>query len=243
MRYVCMHKASRDETRRTPEPGLVEGMGRLIGETARNGQFLAGGGLLPGGQRFRLTRSGGDWTVAQRPWPPANELPSGLATIKVTRAEEGIAWAKRYAEAVGADAVEVAEMTEPWHLGVCPQPVNPPLQMMILPKANRRSEAGTPPTPAQAEALAQLTAEMLRAGVLTFHETLSPGAQATRLHYRNGVRSVTDGPFTESKEIVGGFCMVDMRSFDELLPWCDRFARIIGEDLEMDLRPVPAAGR
>jgi hypothetical protein len=235
-----MHKAPRDEGFQMPSKELVEGMGRLIGETAKNGQFLAGGGLLPGGQRFRLTRKGGGWQVAARPWSPANELPSGLATIKVADAEQGLEWAKRYAAAVGADEVELAELTEPWHLGVCPQPAASPLQMMILPKANRSSEAGTPPSAAHREAFAKLTAEMVRAGVLTFHETLTPSSKSTRLHYRSGVRNVTDGPFTESKELVGGFCMVEMRSFDELLPWCDRFAKIIGEDLEMDLRPVPA---
>ena len=56
-----------------------------------------------------------------------------------------------------------------------------------------------------------------------------------RQRYRNGKRSVIDGPFTESKELIGGFCMVQMRSLDEVREGCNRFA-ISGEDLEIDVR-------
>jgi hypothetical protein len=107
---------------------------------------------------------------------------------------------------------------------------------MILHKATKATEAGMPPTPRQAADLAKLTAEMVRAGVLTFIETLQPSAKAVRLRYRNGKRSVVDGPFAESKELIGGFCMVQMRSLDDVLEWCNRFAKIIDEDMEMDVR-------
>ena len=77
---------------------------------------------------------------------------------------------------------------------------------------------------------------MVRAGVLTFVQSLQPSAKAVRLRYRAGKRTVIDGPFAESKELIGGFSMVQMRSIDEVIAWTDRFAKIIGEDLEVDLR-------
>ena len=77
--------------------------------------------------------------------------------------------------------------------------------------------------------------------MLTFVEMLQPSAKAVRLRYPNGKRSVIDGPFTESKEIIGGFYMVQMRSLDDALEWCHRFAKIIGEDLEIDVLLAGAA--
>jgi hypothetical protein len=232
-----MHKVGpASEAGLPPSPELVAGMGQLIGETAKAGMFLAGGGLKPSRDRLRLTFAQGRCTVTPGPLTGGNELPASFATIKVKTRDEGIEWAKRYAAAVGAEEIELGLMTEPWDLGVCEKPEGAPLQFMILHKATKATEAGMPPTPRQAADLAKLTAEMVRAGVLTFIETLQPSAKAVRLRYRNGKRSVVDGPFAESKELIGGFCMVQMRSLDDVLEWCNRFAKIIDEDMEMDVR-------
>lgn len=237
MRYVCMHKAGPySESGQPPRPGLVEAMGKLIGETAKAGMFLAGGGLKPSRERLRLTFAGGQCTVTPGPWPGGNELPAGFATIKVRSRDEAIAWARRFGAAVGAEEIELGPLTEPWDLGLCPRPADAPLQFMILHKATKASEAGTAPTAQQAADRASLCAEMVRAGVLTFAQELQPSASGTRVHYRGGKRLVLDGPFTESKELIGGFSMVQMRSRDEVLAWCDRFAQIIGEDFELDIR-------
>ncbi|HEU4418677.1 MAG TPA: YciI family protein [Planctomycetota bacterium] len=237
MRYVCMHKVGpSSEAGLPPSPELVAGMGQLIGETAKTGMFLAGGGLKPSRDRLRLTFAQGRCTVTPGPLVGGNELPASFATIKVKTRDEGIEWAKRYAAAVGAEEIELGLMTEPWDLGVCAKPEGAPLQFMILNKATKATEAGIGPSPKQAAELARLTAEMTRAGVLTFVETLQPSNQAVRLRYRNGKRTVIDGPFAESKELIGGFCMVQMHSLDEVLEWSNRFAKIINEDMEMDIR-------
>ncbi len=240
MRYVCMHKVSPStEAFRPPSKELIDGMGRLIGETAKAGLFLGGGGLLPSKERIRFTLVDGTWRTEPGPFPGRNELPTGLATIKVDSLDQGIAWCKRYAAAIGAVEVELGPLTEPWHLGVCPKPAGPvPLQLMILPLATTATEQGKAPTPQQERALAALHAEMVKQGVLTFATALQPSRSGMRLHYRSGQRTVTDGPFTESKELIGGFCMVQMRSRDEMLAWTDRFATILAEDVEIDLRPA-----
>ena len=74
-----------------------------------------------------------------------------------------------------------------------------------------------------------------------FTEALLPSAKAVRLNYSDNVRTRVDGPFTESKELIGGFCRLQMRSFAEMVVWSERFARILGGTVEIDLR-VAAEG-
>src|SRR5688572_10501528 len=157
MRYVCTHKVSpNSEAELPPPPALVTGMGNLMGELGKAGRLLGGGGLRSSPNRVRLLSSGGGWTVTPGPFPGRNELPAGLATIKVATREQGIEWAKRYGTAVGAEQVELGLMTEAWDLGLCEKPANAPLQMMILHMATKASEAGAPLTGKQAAELAQV---------------------------------------------------------------------------------------
>jgi hypothetical protein len=239
MRHICMHKASpEDEAGQPPPPELVEGMGALIGELARTGAFLAGEGLKPSSTRFRLTRSGADYTVTRGPLAGTNELPSGLAILSVRTADEALGWARRYGSALEADELELGPLTEPWDLGMGPEPAGAPLRMMILPMATRATEAGEPPSPRQRAALAALTAEMRAAGVLTFSATLQPSANAVRARYRDGDRTLVDGPFAESKELIGGFCMLELPTLADVLEFADRFVAVLGGTCELDLRTV-----
>jgi len=234
-----MHKVSpEDEADRPPPPGLVENMGALIGELARSGRFLAGEGLRPSALRFRLTRSGTEWTVRPGPLVGLNELPAGLAILRVKTAEEALGWAKRYGTAVGAETLELGPLTEPWDLGMGSRPEDAPLRFMILHMATEETESGRGPTAAQHAALADLSIEMTEAGVLAFRELLQPSKTAVRARYRDNARTLIDGPFTESKELIGGFCLMQLHSREELLSFCDRFVRILGGTRELDLRTV-----
>ncbi|MCC6672781.1 MAG: hypothetical protein IT458_17075, partial [Planctomycetes bacterium] len=218
-------------------------MGQLLGEAARAGIFLAGEGLKPSAQRYRLAFRQGKCTVTKGPLTGGNELPAALLVLKVGTIEDALAWARRYGEAAEAEELELGPLTEPWDLGMGPKPPEPvPLRCMILLKATRDSEAGVAPSARQRAALAALEQEMTRAGVRIMAETLRPSSEAVRLRYRGAERHVIDGPFTESKELIGGFSMLRMRSMDELIAWTDRFARILGGECEVDLRPVAEAG-
>ncbi len=243
MRYVCMHKASpMDEADVPPSPELIQGMEELLGEMGRSGKFLAGEGLRPSSLRFRLTRARERWTVTQGPLEGSNELPAGLAILKVGSTDEALAWAKRFGAAVEAEELELGPLTEPWDLGMGPKPDGDvPLRYMILHKATRDTEASKSPTPQQRAALAALTDEMVAAGVLAFCERLLPSSTAVRARYRNGDRTLIDGPFTESKELIGGFCMMQMSSLEEVLAFVDRFVRVIGGTCELDIRTVAEA--
>ena len=73
--------------------------------------------------------------------------------------------------------------------------------------------------------------------VLLSREALRPSSEGIRVRFRDGKRTVIDGPFTESKELIAGFSIMEVPSRDEALAWTSRFAALIG-DVEMDIRPL-----
>jgi hypothetical protein len=239
MRYLCMHKASpRDEAGEMPSQELAENMGKMLCECAKRGVFLAGEGLLPSSRRHRLVFANGRCTVTKGPLRGENELPQRLLVIKVADEQAGLDWARRYGEAVGAERLELGPLTEEWDLGYGTRPADAPVRLMIVEMATAASEAGKPPTAAQQQGLRTVLAAMQAAGVLGFTESLLPSREGARLRYRDNVRTRTDGPFTESKELIGGFCLMQMQSIDEIAAFCDRFVEILGGTCEIDVRAV-----
>jgi len=238
MRFLCMHKDPANEGMdNKPPKELIEGMGALIGEAMAKGIMLGGDGLLPGLTRWRLAFANGRCEVTKGTRAGREEqLPQRLVVFKVEKEAQGLEWAKRFGEAVGAQRLELGPLTEEWDLGMGTRPADAPYRFMILQTATPDYEAGKPETAAQQQGLRTILAEMQKAGVLLMHEALLPSSKAVRLNYRDNVRTRTDGPFTESKELIGGFCMLQMRSFDEMAAWTDRFARILGGTVEVDLR-------
>jgi len=246
MRFIVMHKADPKHEDGTPPPKkLVEEMGTLIGEIAKAGILLAGEGLHPSRRRMRLSFRRGDCTIQKGPYAGHQELPAAFAAIRVQSEHEAVAWAKSFAAALGGDVdLEVGAMTEYWDLGMGERPADAPLRFLVILKADTATESGHEPGEQNRAAVARLLAESSRSGVLQFHEVMQPSSRASRLLYRDNVRHVVDGPFTESKELIGGFCMMQMRSLEEVIEFCDRYTRILGGTLEIDVRTVadPAGG-
>jgi len=239
MRFMVMHKVNEStEAGVPPSPEVIAGMGKLIQEMMQAGVFLAAEGLRPSSTRVRLTFSGGQRKVTRGPLTGSNELPAGFALMKVKSMDEAIEWASRFAAIVGDVEMELGPVTEPWDLGLCPKPEGDvPLRVLAFHKADESSEACVSPSPKLMAEMATLTEEMAKAGVLLATEGLQPSAKAARLEYARGKRSVIDGPFTESKELIAGFVMLEVKSKDEVLDWADRFANVVG-DVEIDVRPV-----
>jgi hypothetical protein len=104
-------------------------------------------------------------------------------------------------------------------------------------KASAKSEAGVPPTKAQAEAMEKLIDEMTKAGVLLATASLEPSSRAVRLRNFGGKPTLVDGPFAESKELVGGFAILELDSREEAIDWARRYVDVLGE-VELDIRPV-----
>ena len=120
-----------------------------------------------------------------------------------------------------------------------PAPENPPLQMLLIDKADQATENGGR-SAQQKAALARLESEMTEAGVLVRTHRLQSSAKAKRLRFTNNELRVTDGPFAETKELLGGFAVLDLSGMDEAIALCRTYAAILGGTLEIDIRPVEA---
>ena len=119
------------------------------------------------------------------------------------------------------------------------------MRYMILVKATPQSEAGAPPSGSLVAALADYHRALARAGVLLDAAGLQPSAKGWRVRYgSSGDRCVVDGPFAETKELVAGYTIVDVRSRDEALEWARRFPAPHGDgvEAEIEVRQMSEAG-
>jgi hypothetical protein len=116
------------------------------------------------------------------------------------------------------------------------------MRYMMMIKANADYEAGRPPSPALMTAMGALTEEMMRTGVVESSGGLLPSAMGTRLAFTKGRRTVIDGPFAETKELVGGFAIVNASSREHAVELANRVLDIhiaAGvADFEMEIRPM-----
>ena len=238
MRFMVMHKNDpHTEAGEKPSPELMAAMGGFITEHAQAGRFLDGAGLSGSRTRTRLTFRNGESTIKHGPYQGERELPTAMLTLKVRSREEAIGWAERYGKILGDGEIELGSVNEPWDLGMMPRPENAPLRFLLIEKADAASEAGTRSAKQKAD-LTRLRTEMTKAGVLAGAEHLQPSAQAKRLVFTNHQMRVVDGPFSESKELLGGFSILRMNDVDEVITLCQRYAEILGGTLEIDVRPL-----
>jgi hypothetical protein len=107
------------------------------------------------------------------------------------------------------------------------------MRYLLLIQTNRDDAVPAAPDAQLAEGMGRLLEDMTKAGVLLDTGGLRPMEEATRIRLANGKQTVTDGPFTESKEIVGGYCLVQARSKAEAVEWASRFLAIHGPGWEM----------
>jgi len=112
------------------------------------------------------------------------------------------------------------------------------VRVMVLVKASKDCESDAKKDPeAQAE-MARYNAELMKAGVLLAVDALQPSAQGARVRFTGGKESVVDGPFLESKELVGGFWLWEVKSLQEAIGWIKRAPF---RDAEIELRPIRPA--
>jgi hypothetical protein len=107
----------------------------------------------------------------------------------------------------------------------------------------KSKETGTPPTPEHVAAMGKLIGEMMQGGALIGTEGCLPSAKGARIRINDGKFTVTDGPFTESKEVVGGFALLEAKSKEEAIELTKRFLDLVGEG-ECEIRQLyeaPAA--
>lgn len=110
------------------------------------------------------------------------------------------------------------------------------MRYMIIIKATTDSEAGVLPTEELTCPMADFHEEMAKAGVLVDGNGLQPTSKGYRLKYQGDKRLVIDGPFTETKEIIAGYTLINVKSTEEALYWFKRFPNPHNADCEIELR-------
>lgn len=112
------------------------------------------------------------------------------------------------------------------------------MRFMIIVKATADTEAGILPSQELFDAMHDYNQQLARAGVLLEANGLRPSRDGWRVRYHEGRRSFTDGPFTETRELVAGYTLIQVRGRDEAMEWSRRFPAPHGEllDAEIEVR-------
>ena len=111
------------------------------------------------------------------------------------------------------------------------------MRFMLIRKADRNTEAGALPSEALLAAMGKYNEEMVKAGVMLAGDGLKPSAHGARVKFTNGQPSVTDGPFAETKELIAGYSIIQVKSKAEAIEWVKRWPRLDG-DVEIEIRPM-----
>ena len=113
------------------------------------------------------------------------------------------------------------------------------MRFMIIVKASKSSEAGVLPSTELMTAMGKFNEELVKAGVMLAGEGLHPSSKGARVIFSGGKKTVVDGPFAETKELIAGFWLWQVRSMDEALEWARRCPDPMpGEGSALELRPV-----
>jgi hypothetical protein len=109
---------------------------------------------------------------------------------------------------------------------------------MVLIKASERSEAGEMPSQELLEQMTAFNEELVKAGVMLAGEGLHPSSKGVRVEFSGSERKVIDGPFTETKELLAGYWVWQVKSMDEAIEWVKRIPNPDGETGVVEIRPV-----
>jgi hypothetical protein len=113
------------------------------------------------------------------------------------------------------------------------------MRVMVMIKATRNSEAGVMPSEELLAEMGKFNEELVKAGVMLAGEGLHPSSKGKRVRFSGGKKSVIDGPFAETKELVAGFWIWKVKSIEEAVEWVRRCPDPMpGEEAEIEIRPI-----
>ena len=113
------------------------------------------------------------------------------------------------------------------------------MKVMVIVKATKNSEAGVMPSEKLLTEMGNYNEELVKAGIMLAGEGLQPSSKGKRIKFSGRQRSVLDGPFTETKELVAGYWLWQVRSMDEAVEWARRCPDPMpGEEAELEIRPL-----
>jgi hypothetical protein len=112
------------------------------------------------------------------------------------------------------------------------------MRVMVMIKANEDSEAGVMPSEQLLREMGEFNEELVKAGVMLAGEGLHPSSRGKRVLFSGDKRTVIDGPFSETKELIAGFWIWQVKSMEEAVEWIKRCPNPMGEEGIVELRPV-----
>jgi hypothetical protein len=112
------------------------------------------------------------------------------------------------------------------------------MRVMVIVKATKDSEAGVMPSQELLAAMGQFNEELVKAGVMLAGEGLHPSSRGKRVRFSGPQRAVVDGPFSETKELIAGFWLWQVKSMEEAVEWVKRCPNPHNEDSEIEIRRV-----
>jgi hypothetical protein len=112
------------------------------------------------------------------------------------------------------------------------------MRVMVIVKATDESEAGRLPSPDLLEAMGKYNEELAKAGIMLAGEGLHPSSNGARVSFNGPDRSVVDGPFAETKELIAGFWLWEVRDLDEAIEWVKRCPNPMDGESEIEIRQV-----
>jgi hypothetical protein len=232
MQFLIMHRTNAHwESGAIPPRELCERVGRMIGELLQSGKLLAGEGLRPSSQGVRLQFAGGKRTIQDGPFSESKELIAGFAIMKLRSLDEAIEWGTKFAQVFG-DGIEIdiRPVTEAWDIGLGEKPPGLTTTRYMATQKHRGVDGCIALTPAQQAKMGELMAQMQNAGVLLSAVGLEGSAKGACLKMSNGKPLVMDGPFAETKELLGGFVIIREESLQEAVGWAERYHSVVGAE-------------
>src|SRR5919198_197869 len=112
------------------------------------------------------------------------------------------------------------------------------MRFMVIVKATKESEAGVMPSTELLTAMGKYNEELVKAGIMLAGDGLHPSSKGARVHFSGAKRTVIDGPFAETKELIAGFWIWQMRSLDEAIEWVKRCPNPMDGPSDIEIRQI-----
>jgi len=249
MRVMMLLKSDqKSEAGVAPDQKMMTDMGKYIEKMFQAGVFIGGEGLHPSTLGTRVRISKGKTTLTDGPFAESKEVVAGYFLMKTKDLKEAIEWALKIpGEPEGGEGeLELRPIfeTEDFPLDPAEQPggwrdqelearkalpVPGPEKghrYMYLLKADKNTESKMMPSEKLLQEMGTLIGEMIEKGVLIAGEGLTPTSEGAKVRVSGGKRTVLDGPFTETKEIIAGFTLYRAKTKEEAIEWARRTLQI-----------------
>src|SRR5438045_7670224 len=112
------------------------------------------------------------------------------------------------------------------------------MRFMVMVKATAESEAGVMPSQELITEMTRFNEELVKAGVMLAGDGLHPSSRGARVKFSGDKRTVVDGPFAETKELIAGYWILQCKSFDEVIEWIKRVPNPTGDEGEIEIRQI-----